>query len=140
MDFRGRTFRTPFPRAERRGGTEAYGRSHSEARACSSGKLSPVSDFPQEIVVRKKLSCRSGNYRLNAMSSDTETASAAPTGANSNVMAECDLTPDIEAGQGRHVHNVGILGAEGDDLHRLLEPDDQRSNDCRAAQFLQHAG
>ena len=28
---------------------------------------------------------------------------------------------------------------QGHELHRLLEPHDQRSNDGRAAEFLQHA-
>ena len=46
---------------------------------------------------------------------------------------------NIEASHRGHIDDVGILGAERDDLHRLLEPHDQRPNDCRAAQFLQHA-
>jgi hypothetical protein len=33
-------------------GTEAYGRGHVEGPDCSSGKLNPVSDFLQEIVIR----------------------------------------------------------------------------------------
>jgi hypothetical protein len=50
--FAERKFLAPFPPGERRGGTEACGRSHSEAQACSWGKLNPVSVFLQAVVVR----------------------------------------------------------------------------------------
>ena len=40
----------------------------------------------------------------------------------------------------RHVDDVRILGVEGDDLHRLVEADEQRADDGGAAEFLQHLG
>jgi hypothetical protein len=49
-DFRATKIPRAFTPAERRGGTEAYGRSHSEAQDCSCGKLNLVSAFLQEFV------------------------------------------------------------------------------------------
>ncbi len=40
----------------------------------------------------------------------------------------------------RHVDDIGILGFERDDLHRLVETDQKRADDGAAAQFLQHLG
>ena len=47
------------------------------------------------------------------------------------------LPADIEGGERRHVHDVGILSRERYELHRLVETDDQRSDHGRAAELLQ---
>ena len=44
----------------------------------------------------------------------------------------------VEGGQGGHVDDVAVLGAEGHDLHGLVEADEQRADDHRSAQLLQH--
>ena len=48
---RGKFFLSPFP-GVRSAGTGACGRGHAEAQDCSRAKLTLVSDFLQEIVVR----------------------------------------------------------------------------------------
>src|SRR5690606_17500868 len=50
------------------------------------------------------------------------------------------LPSGIVSGDRRHIDDVGILGVQRYDLHRLVEADQQRANNGRAAQFLQHLG
>ena len=47
---------------------------------------------------------------------------------------------DIVGRDGRHVDDVGVLGGHGSDLDRLVEANQQRADDRRTAQFLQHLG
>ena len=65
----------------------------------------------------------SNNVRLRAIDAAPSERDAALNGRSIRARPS---PADIEARQRRHVDDVGILGAERHDLHRLVEADDQR--------------
>src|SRR5581483_3904372 len=48
------------------------------------------------------------------------------------------LSTHIICGEGRHVHDLIVLGAELNDLHRPVEADQQRTDHGRTTKLLQH--
>lgn len=50
------------------------------------------------------------------------------------------LPADIVGSEGRRVDDIAVLGPKRYDLHRLVQPDEHRTNDRCAAELLQHLG
>jgi len=46
----------------------------------------------------------------------------------------------VEGGQSRHVDQLGVVGGEGDNLHRPVEPDEDRSDHGCAPELGQELG
>ena len=63
-----------------------------------------------------------------------------PIRANDHISPESALPADTKRGQRRHIDDICVGRSELNDLDRLIETHDERAENCRVAQFLQHLG